>query len=154
FFAPGLMSNYWRQRKVGWGVTKSKQQLIRMKNFIMSLIQQEAAQQVGAPIIHLGGSQAKAIVGGTGVPRGAEERFGFNQILNWSREDKVEEFPLKQVTPHLIELLKTYSEEIEKITSPRFNGEIAGSSVQGAGFAISTILTNDQLKHAPFVDSL
>lgn len=154
FYAPGIYSNAWRQRKVGWGVTKSKQQMLRMKNFIMSLIQQETAQQVGAPIIHLGGAQAQAITGSTGVPKGPEERYGFNQILNWGRDDDVKEFPVKGITPHLAELLKIYGEEIEKLTSPRFNGDIAGSSVQGAGFAISTILTNDQLRRAVFIDSL
>lgn len=153
FFAPGLMSNHWRQRKLGWGVTRSMQQMIRMKSFIMSLILQEAAQQVGAPVIHIGGAQAEAIVGDTGTPRGSEE-WPLNAMLNWKRDDDVKEWPIKAITPALTQLLKQYSEEIEKLLTPRLAGDIGGSSLQGAGFASSLWLNEGQLRRHPFVRSL
>lgn len=153
FWAPGLMHNHWRGRKVGWGVAASKEHLVRFKSFLQSLAIQEVAQQVGKPVIRRRANPAESMIGENKLPKDSEE-WPLNQLLNWDARDEAVAWPVEPITAALQQLIAMVSEEVDRLTTPRIQGDIAGGGLEGAGFAVNQVLTEAKTKHHPFVSSL
>lgn len=150
FTAPGIMRNYWKNRKIGWGVSTSKEGLVQLKTLLQTLLVQATAQEVGQPVIRKSGTIAQSIGGDSGAPKESEQ-WKLNTIVNVGPTEEFSAFPGAPPTIQAIQGLLTWvSAEIEKLNTPRIVGEIAGSGLQGAGFAMSQILTEARLKHGTF----
>lgn len=153
FVAYGRMMSHWRMRKVGWGLGASKADLVRFQSFLQTLAIQEAARQVGKPVIRKRRNKAADMMGADGTPR-ATEQVPYSSILNWDKDDDVEPWPVESIGAALQQLITMNREAIERINTPRVTNEIGASGLEGAGFAMSQVLTEAQVKNWPYVDSL
>lgn len=148
FYAPGLMPSYWKGRKVGWGVSQSKLWLVRFKSFLLSMVAQDAARELGKPVGIETPDAGAQLLGPDGKPLTRMD-WNVGELFQLNSGQKFVEFPTRAITPALKELLSYISDLIDHLDTPRVQSQI-GSGLEGAGFAISQVLTEAKTKHAPF----
>lgn len=149
YFAPGRMANYWRGRKVGWGVAQNKLGLMRYRQFIWNLIVQIAAQTAGTPMQHTRPVGGESIEGENDAPRGEMELWQLNGIYEAQPGERFEPIALPGIPVALRELLEILNQMIANLDTPRVNA--IGGGLEGAGFAIAQVLTEAKTRFDPYV---
>ena len=149
FFAPGLMPNHWRGRKVGWGVSSSKVKLVEYRCFLLSLLAMAATKDVATPIVRSHDPLSAGFQGEDNRPAG-DEHLPLNSITDLPAGTKMEPLFNGQIAPSFQQTIAIINTMISQIDSPRVSTQIGGG-VEGAGFAISQILTEAKTKHSPFM---
>ena len=152
FYAPGIVPNFWRGRKVGWGVSQSKLWLVRFKSFLLTLAAQDAAKELGKPVGIETPDAGAPLLGPDGKPLTRME-WNIGELYQLNSGQKFVEFPTKPINPALKDMLGVITGLVENLDTPRVQSQI-GSGLEGAGFAINQVLTEAKTKHNPFAQHI
>ncbi len=156
FFAPGLMRNYWRNRKVGWGVAATKRYLINYRSFLWTLHAQVCARDALTPLVEeTSPDQASMSIGQAGTKQTptAPQKWNLREIIRLEAGRTLKPLAWPQVAESLRQQIQLVSEAIDRLTTPRVTSDI-GSGLEGAGFAISQVLQETKIRHNPITQSI
>ena len=144
-YAPGLTMNYWRNRKVGWGIGRTKLWLVRYRQYLRAMHAQYVARDLLSPLVTYGDTPAVSTIGNDGLEREPDIAVHPGEILNLP--------PGRQLTriqyPDAATLEKHMAlvdNAIRDLESPRVT---TLSGMEGAGFAISQILSYTRTRVGP-----
>lgn len=149
-FAPGLWMNHWKNRKVGWGISQTKQWLTRYRAYLRAMHAQYVARDLLSPLVRTVPQDSAPVVGMDGKPRDREDGPQPGTILigrpgeTYNRIDYPDATTLEK---HMV----LVDQAIEKLESPRVTNL---SGLEGAGFAISQVLSYEAVKVGPITNSL
>jgi hypothetical protein len=148
----GLMMNHWRNRKVGWGVFEAKRWLVEYRSYLWTLHAQIAARDALPPIAEEQTNPAQQVIGGSQTPN-KSEAWDLRQIIKLDPGKKLVPINFPQVQQALKEQIALVNEAIERLETPRVQGNI-GSGLEGAGFAINQVLSEARIRHNPIAKSI
>jgi hypothetical protein len=149
FYALGYKMNYWRNRKVGWGVSYSKKWLVEYRAFLWTLHAQVAARDSKPLLFSELSDAALPFTGDENKPR-HDQKYTPGSIINGQPGEKLAPVNMPQISNSLREQISLVSEQIQNLESPRVKGPLGGG-MEGAGFAISQLLTEAKTKDQPLV---
>ena len=149
FFVPGLMPNHWRGRKVGWGVSMNKLALVQYREVLLTLLSIAAARDVASPLVEERTDLAADFQGEDDRPDDVEY-LPLNALVHLPPNTKLSPLFSRPVAQSFNQVLALVNTMIDRVDSPRIASQIGGG-VEGAGFAISQILTEAKTKHSPFM---
>jgi hypothetical protein len=149
FFCAGLMPNHWRGRKVGWGVSQNKRALVEYRSVLLTLLSIAAARDVATPIAEEREALAAEYQGDDNRPDEIEH-LPLNAMVHLPPGVKLNPLFNRPVAQSFQQVLALVNSMIDRVDSPRVASQIGGG-VEGAGFAISQILTEAKTKHSPFM---
>lgn len=148
-FAPGLMMNHWRGRKVGWGIGHTKLWLVKYRAFLRALHANYVARDLLPPLVTYGDTPAMPIGTGDGLPREPAELHP-GEILNLAPGRQLQTVPMPP--PDTLERhMQLIDNAIMQLESPRVT---TLSGMEGAGFAISQILSYTRTRVGPIRHNL
>ena len=149
-FGPGLWMSYWRNRKVGWGISQTKLWLVRYRQYLRAMHAQYVARDLLSPLQSFGDSSAAPIIGNDGKPREREPGPLPGDIIN--------NVPVRQLAKidyadaaTLEKHMTLVDQAIAQLESPRVT-TLGG--MEGAGFAISQVLSYSRTRVAPVANGL
>lgn len=149
-FAPGLWMGFFRNRKVGWGVSQTKVWLAKYQQYLRAMHAQYVARGLLTPLVREGSDQAMGLLGQDGNPLDTEEGPMPGEILTMAPGVTLK--PVVYTDPSTLEKhMALVANAIEKLESPRVNS-LGG--LQGAGFAISQVLSYESVRTGPVKSSL
>lgn len=149
-FAPGLWMNHWKNRKVGWGIAETKRWLVEYRQYLRAMHAQYVARDLLSPLVTEGEDAGSLVIGDDGKPTTREDGPEPGSIVHLpgGRELKRIEYPDASTLEKHIVLIDG---AIEKLESPRVN-DLNG--LEGAGFAISQVLSYERVKVGPVCNSV
>ena len=144
-FAPGLSMSYWRNRKVGWGIGRTKLWLVRYRQYLRAMHAQYVARDLLSPLVTYGDTPAVNVIGNDGLPREADTTVHPGEILNLppGRQLARIQYPDAATLEKHMALIDNAIRDLE---SPRVT---TLSGMEGAGFAISQILSYTRTRVGP-----
>lgn len=153
FFAPGLMMNHWRNRKVGWGVAHTKMALVRYMSYLLTVHADVAARDAYTPVVRYLGDGQVLLQAGSNLPKTRDEHVGLRDIIIAQHDEKWDQFPVRDTAPALKEQMALVRTMIESMLTPKVSSQIGGG-LEGAGFAINQVLAEAKISQHPFVENL
>ncbi|MDE2096744.1 MAG: hypothetical protein KGL39_05800 [Patescibacteria group bacterium] len=151
FFAPGLMTNFWRNRKVGWSVGESKRWLVEYLGFLRTIHAQVAARDALPPMFREVPSDAAPLMGEDGTPK-ERETWQPADIIIGRPGEKIAPLAMPPVSQALTTEIAAIEQKIQALDTPKFAGQISG--MEGAGFSISQVLAEGRIRHDPIAQSI
>lgn len=153
FYAPGLLNNYWHGRKVGNSVSESKAYLVEYNQFLTTLHAQVAAMQAWPILFRKRGPQAAApnLQGNDKKPI-SETKYNIGTIIEGGVDEDLTVLAWPQIASSLKDQMTLTQKMIDRLDSPRMNGDVKG--LEGAGFAVNTVLAESKVQDAPFAHHL
>jgi hypothetical protein len=149
-FAPGLWMNHWRNRKVGWGISQTKLWLVQYRQYLRAMHAQYVARDLLAPLVNYGESGAAPVIGNDGKPRDRDPGPLPGEIVNLGPGRQLQ--PIKYPDAATLEKhMSLIDEAIRELESPRVT-TLGG--MEGAGFAISQVLSYSRTRIGPISHSL
>lgn len=152
FWAPGLWMNHWRNKKVGWSISEAKRWLVEYRSFLMTVHAQIAARDAFTPLYRRLDATAPTTIGHDNKPMN-EETWTLGRIYDGKPGEQLEPIRFPPVAQSLREEISMVSDAIKNLDTPRVNADVGGG-VEGAGYAINTILTEARSRHAPIKISI
>tara|TARA_Y100000034_G_scaffold58288_1_gene71074 strand:- start:514 stop:2376 length:1863 start_codon:yes stop_codon:yes gene_type:complete len=154
FPAYGLMMNHWRNRKVGWGTIETMRYLVELRSFLFTLIGEVAARDAYPILQEVSTGDLNLQLQGN--PKRAAEAtlktWLLRQIYTMPPGKELKPVPMPDLAPSLRALLGIVDEAIAKLETPRFTENIG--NLAGAGFALTTVLQEREVRFAPLLFSL
>lgn len=151
FFAPGMFMGWWRNRKIGWGISETKRWLVEYRAYLWTIHANMAARDLLPPVSVELPEGASPIRGDDGQPRAPEKyQLGMQYFAQPGEKRTPWQFP--NMAAGLREQIAIVTEAIEKLGTPRMNndpGEIGAS-----GFAINQVLSEAKLRFDPLSQSI
>lgn len=145
-YAPGLSMNWWRNRKVGWGIGRTKLWLVKYRQYLRAMHAQYVARDLLSPLVTYGETPAAAVGTGDGLPREQEDlALHPGEILNLPpgrQLSRIEYADASTLEKHM----GLIDQAIRDLESPRVT---TLSGMEGAGFAISQILSFTRTRVGP-----
>jgi hypothetical protein len=151
FFAPGLWMGWWRNRKVGWGVSETKRWLVEYRSYLWTIHAQQAARDTLPPVDVEVPDGAAPIRGDDGSPKAAET-YQIGKMYYGEPGTKRVPWQFPQVASSLREQITLTTEAIEKLSVPRIEGNLGG--IEASGFAINQVLAEARLRYDPLAQSI
>ena len=151
FFCPGIWFNYFKNRKCGWSISESKRWLVEYRGFLFTLHANVAARDTFTPLFRKV-APGPAGVGNNQAPR-KDESWDLSLIYEGKPGEELRPIQFPDVARALREEIAIVSEAIEKLESPRIKADIGGG-VEGAGFAIQSLLAEARTRYAPIQQSI
>lgn len=151
FFVPGIWFNYFKNRKCGWSISESKRWLVEYRSFLFTLHAQVAARDTYTPLFRKV-APGPAGVGNNQAPK-KDETWDLSVIYEGKPGEELKPIEFPDVARALREEIAIVSEAIEKLESPRIKADIGGG-VEGAGFAIQSLLAEARTRFAPIQQSI
>ena len=145
-YAPGLSMSWMRNRKVGWGIGRTKLWLVKYRQYLRAMHAQYVARDLMSPLVTYGDSPAAPVGTGDGLPREqADLSLHPGEILNLppGRQLQRIEYPDAATLEKHMGLI---DQAIRDLESPRVT---TLSGMEGAGFAISQILSFTRTESGP-----
>ena len=144
-YAPGLTMNYWKNRKVGWGIGRTKLWLVRYRQYLRAMHAQYVARDLLSPLVTYGDTPATPITGDSALPREPDTMVHPGEILNLppGRQLQRIEYPTAESLEKHMSLIDNAIRDLE---SPRVT---TLSGMEGAGFAISQVLSYTRTRVGP-----
>ena len=145
-YAPGLSMSWMRNRKVGWGIGRTKLWLVKYRQYLRAMHAQYVARDLMSPLVTYGDSPAAPVGTGDGLPREqADLSLHPGEILNLppGRQLQRIEYPDAATLEKHMGLI---DQAIRDLESPRVT---TLSGMEGAGFAISQILSFTRTRVGP-----
>ena len=144
-YAPGLTMNWWRNRKVGWGIGRTKLWLVQYRQYLRAMHAQYVARDLLSPLVTYGDTPAAAIIGDDGLPKETDPTVHPGEILNLppGRQLQRIQYPDASTLEKHMSLIDTAIRDLE---SPRVT---TLSGMEGAGFAISQVLSYSRTRVGP-----
>jgi hypothetical protein len=149
-FASGLWMSHWRNRKVGWGISHTKLWLVQYRQYLRAMHAQYVARDLLSPLYTSGDSTAAPVIGNDGKPRERDPGPLPGEIINLPPGRalaKVDYSDAVTLEKHM-GLIDT---AIAQLESPRVT-TLGG--MEGAGFAISQVLSYSRTRVAPISNGL
>src|SRR5262245_20682004 len=81
-YAPGLSMSHWRNRKVGWGIGRTKLWLVQYRAYLRAMHSQYVARDLLSPLVTYGDTPAAAVGTGDSLPREPDTMVHPGEILN------------------------------------------------------------------------
>jgi len=145
-YAPGLTMNYWRNRKVGWGIGRTKLWLVKYRQYLRAMHAQYVARDLLSPLVSYGDSPAAAVGTGDGLPReNTDMALHPGEILNLPPGRQLQRIEYADAST-LEKHMGLIDQAIRDLESPRVT---TLSGMEGAGFAISQILSFTRTRVGP-----
>jgi len=145
-YAPGLTMSHWRDRKIGWGIGRTKLWLVKYRQYLRAMHAQYVARDLLSPLVTYGDTPATAVGTGDGLPReNMDMTLHPGEILNLPpgrQLSRIEYADASTLEKHM----SLIDEAIRALESPRVT-TLAG--MEGAGFAISQILSFTRTRVGP-----
>jgi len=144
-FGPGLWMSYWRSRKVGWGISQTKLWLVKYRQYLRAMHAQYVARDLLSPLQSFGDSSAAPVIGNDGKPRERDPGPLPGEIINNGpgRQLARIEYPDAATLEKHMSLIDG---AIAQLESPKVT-TLGG--MEGAGFAISQVLSYSRTRVAP-----
>jgi hypothetical protein len=149
-FAPGLWQNHWKNRKVGWGVSQTKLWLVQYRQYLRAMHAQYVARDLLSPLVNYGETGAAPVIGNDGKPRDRDPGPLPGEIINLGPGRQLQriQYPDAATLERHMQLVDNAIRELE---SPRVTS-LGG--MEGAGFAISQVLSYSRTRIGPIAHSL
>jgi len=145
-YAPGLSMSHWRNRKVGWGIGRTKQWLVKYRSYLRAMHAQYVARDLLSPLVTYGDAPATPVGTGDGLPREQSDlALHPGEILNLPpgrQLTRIEYADAATLEKHM----SLVDQAIKDLESPRVT---TLSGMEGAGFAISQILSFTRTRVGP-----
>jgi hypothetical protein len=145
-YAPGLTMSHWRNRKVGWGIGRTKLWLVKYRQYLRAMHAQYVARDLLSPLVTYGDSPATPVGTGDGLPREqADLALHPGEILNLPpgrQLTRIEYADAATLEKHMA----LVDQAIKDLESPRVT---TLSGMEGAGFAISQVLQYTRTRVGP-----
>jgi hypothetical protein len=144
-YAPGLTMNWWRNRKVGWGIGRTKLWLVQYRQYLRAMHAQYVARDLLSPLVTYGDTPATAVIGDNGLPKEPQTAVHPGEILNLppGRQLMRIQYPDAATLEKHMSLIDGAIRDLE---SPRVT---TLSGMEGAGFAISQVLSYSRTRVGP-----
>jgi hypothetical protein len=145
-FAPGLMMmSHWQNRKVGWPIGRTKLWLVRYRQYLRAMHAQYVARDLLSPLVTYGDTPAMGAMGDNGLPREPDTSIHPGEILNLPPGRQLNRIPYPDATT-LEKHMSLIDQAIRDLESPRIT---TLSGMEGAGFAISQVLSYARTRNGP-----
>lgn len=144
-YAPGLTMNYWKNRKVGWGIGRTKLWLVRYRQYLRAMHAQYVARDLLSPLVTYGDTPAVTTIGNDGLPREGDMTVHPGEILNLPAGRQLARIQYPDAAS-LEKHMALVDNAIRDLESPRVT---TLSGMEGAGFAISQILSYTRTRVGP-----
>lgn len=145
-YAPGLSMSHWRNRKVGWGIGRTKLWLVKYRQYLRAMHAQYVARDLLSPLVTYGETPAAAVGTGEGLPREQEQlALHPGEILNLPPGRQLQRIEYADAST-LEKHMGLIDQAIRDLESPRVT---TLSGMEGAGFAISQILSFTRTRVGP-----
>lgn len=149
-FAPGLWMAHWRNRKVGWGISQTKLWLVQYRQYLRAMHAQYIARDLLSPLVNYGDTTAAPVIGNDGKPRDREPGPLPGEIVNLGPGRQLQRIDYSE--PNTLEKhMSLIDQAIAQLESPRVT---TLSGMEGAGFAISQILSYSRTRVAPISNGI
>lgn len=144
-FGPGMWMSYWRNRKVGWGISQTKLWLVKYRQYLRAMHAQYVARDLLSPLQSFGDSSAAPVIGNDGKPRERDPGPLPGEIINNGpgRQLARIEYPDANTLEKHMSLI---DQAIAQLESPKVT-TLGG--MEGAGFAISQVLSYSRTRVSP-----
>jgi len=149
-FAPGLWMNFWRNRKVGWGVSQTKLWLVQYRQYLRAMHAQYVARDLLSPLVTYGDSSAAPVIGDDGKPRDRDPGPLPGEVINLGPGRQLARIQYPDATT-LEKHMTLIDNAIRELESPRVT---TLSGMEGAGFAISQVLSYQRVRVGPIVNNI
>ena len=144
-YAPGLSMSHWRNRKVGWSLGRTKLWLIQYRQYLRAMHAQYVARDLLSPLVTYGDTTAAPVIGNDGLPREVDLGPHPGEILNLPAGRQLNRIPYPDATT-LEKHMGLIDAAIQQLESPKVT---TLSGMEGAGFAISQILSYTRTRVGP-----
>jgi hypothetical protein len=149
-FAPGLWMNYWSNRKVGWGISHTKAWLVQYRAYLRAMHAQYVARDLLSPLVNYGDTSAAPVIGNDGKPRDRDPGPLPGEIVNLGPGRQLQRIDYPDATT-LEKHMALVDQAISQLESPRVT---TLSGMEGAGFAISQVLSYSRTRVSPISNGL
>ena len=149
-FAPGLWMGYWKNRKVGWGISHTKLWLVKYRQYLRAMHAQYVARDLLSPLVTSGDSSAAPVIGDDGKPRTRDPGPLPGEIVNLPPGRVLNKIDYSDATT-LEKHMSLIDQAIAQLESPKVT-TLGG--MEGAGFAISQVLSYSRTRVAPISNGL
>ena len=129
--------NHWRNRKVGWGIGRTKLWLVQYRQYLRAMHAQYVARDLLTPLVTYGDTPAAAIIGDDGLPKETDPTVHPGEILNLPPGRQLQRIQYPDAST-LEKHMSLIDGAIRDLESPRVT---TLSGMEGAGFAISQVLS-------------
>ena len=144
-YAPGLTMNWWRNRKVGWGIGRTKLWLVQYRQYLRAMHAQYVARDLLSPLVTYGETPAAAVIGDDGLPKETDPTVHPGEILNLPPGRQLQRIQYPDAAT-LEKHMALIDQAIRDLESPRVT---TLSGMEGAGFAISQVLSYSRTRVGP-----
>jgi hypothetical protein len=144
-YAPGLTMNWWRNRKVGWGIGRTKLWLVQYRQYLRAMHAQYVARDLLSPLVTYGDTPAAMIIGDDGKPKETDPTVHPGEILNLPPGRQLQRIQYPDAAT-LEKHMALIDGAIRDLESPRVT---TLSGMEGAGFAISQVLSYSRTRVGP-----
>jgi hypothetical protein len=144
-YAPGLTMNHWRNRKVGWGIGRTKLWLVQYRQYLRAMHAQYVARDLLSPLVTYGDTPAAAVIGDDGLPKETDPTVHHGEILNLPPGRQLQRIQYPDAST-LEKHMALIDGAIRDLESPRVT---TLSGMEGAGFAISQVLSYSRTRVGP-----
>ena len=145
-YAPGLSMSWMRNRKVGWGIGRTKLWLVKYRQYLRAMHAQYVARDLMSPLVTYGDSPAAPVGTGDGLPREQTDlSLHPGEILNLPPGRQLQRIEYADAAT-LEKHMGLIDQAIRDLESPRVT---TLSGMEGAGFAISQILSFTRTRVGP-----
>jgi hypothetical protein len=144
-YAPGLTMNWWRNRKVGWGIGRTKLWLVQYRAYLRAMHAQYVARDLLSPLVTYGDTPASQIIGDDGKPKETDPTVHPGEILNLPPGRQLQRIQYPDAAT-LEKHMALIDGAIRDLESPRVT---TLSGMEGAGFAISQVLSYSRTRVGP-----
>jgi hypothetical protein len=146
-YAPGLTMSWMRDRKVGWGIGRTKLWLVKYRAYLRAMHAQYVARDLLSPLVTYGDTPATVATGtGDGLPReNMDLALHPGEILNLPPGRQLQRIEYADAST-LEKHMSLVDQAIRDLESPRVT---TLSGMEGAGFAISQILSFTRTRVGP-----
>lgn len=144
-YAPGLTMNWWRNRKVGWGIGRTKLWLVQYRQYLRAMHAQYVARDLLSPLVTYGETPAAAVIGDDGLPKETDPTVHPGEILNLPPGRQLQRIQYPDAAT-LEKHMSLIDQAIRDLESPRVT---TLSGMEGAGFAISQVLSYSRTRVGP-----
>jgi hypothetical protein len=145
-YAPGLSMPWMRNRKVGWGIGRTKLWLVKYRQYLRAMHAQYVARDLLSPLVTYGDAPAAPVGTGDGLPREQTDlALHPGEILNLPPGRQLQRIEYADAST-LEKHMALVDQAIRELESPRVT---TLSGMEGAGFAISQILSFTRTRVGP-----
>ena len=144
-YAPGLTMNWWRNRKIGWGIGRTKLWLVQYRAYLRAMHAQYVARDLLSPLVTYGDTPAAMIIGDDGKPKETDPTVHPGEILNLPPGRQLQRIQYPDAAT-LEKHMALIDGAIRDLESPRVT---TLSGMEGAGFAISQVLSYSRTRVGP-----